>query len=176
MLCKVKRKHLWKCPLSVAIGLFQGSRCTHVGILSEPSNSVMVEAWWPLCRSATMDYDLYEFCLVRPKDVTQGQQIGAAMTARRMIGTKCAYDEPALIGLAKFFLIEKFTGYPVRKKFHNSDSPDKYFCSELVTVCYMLNGYSIANLLGFKDYSQITPADFDKNLDKFVIVEKTEGW
>jgi len=176
VLFKVKAKHLWKSPLSFLIGLFQGSRCTHTAILSEPSNSVVVEAWWPLCRAHAIDYDLYEIAFIRPKLITEGEQISAAMTARRMIGTKCAYDEPALIGLAKFFLIERFLGIPIRKAFYNTDSPDKYFCSELVAVCYMMAGFSLASLLGFKDYSQITPSDFERQIDKFTIIERTEGW
>jgi hypothetical protein len=176
VLFKVKAKHLWKCPLSVAIGAFQKSRCTHAAMLISPGKDEIVEAWWPFCRINTTDYDLYEICVVRPKGILEGQSFTAASVARKMNGMKCAYDEPALIGLAKFYLVERFLGVPVRKKFYNSDSPDKYFCSELVAVCYMLAGFSLADLLGFTDYSQITPADFDRQIDKFDVIEKSEGW
>jgi len=176
VLFKVKKRHLWKCPLSILIGLFQGSRCTHAAVLVTPGRNEIVEAWWPRCRVNKIDYDLYDIAIVRPRLISDGESLTVASHARKMVGANCAYDEPALIGLAKFYLIERFIGIPVRKMFKNTDNPDKYFCSELVAVCYLMAGFSLSSLLGFRDYSQITPSDFAKQLSKFDIIEQTEGW
>lgn len=161
ILFKYKNEFNWKHPISRLVSWIQGNPITHSAILIDSENDIIIDSYWPRVRKIYLNEIIldgaYEWIAVRPIDSTKEQRQKVAEIASSYIGIE--YDLESWTGLLKAFILEKLIGIFIRDKLYLPDHPDKVFCQELVTQCYMTAGFDLAKRMGFKDSSAIVPKD-----------------
>jgi hypothetical protein len=166
----------WGSPLSWAITKVQGHQTTHSGIIVDPYNELVVDAFWPCIRviklSDMFDPKNYKWEIRRVNNASARQSFLAASNAINYIGSK--YDLKSWISLATAMFIERFTKAPIRDRYDIKENPKKLFCQELVTQCYIDAGFDFAGMMGFKDPSAILPKDIHENKVLFKFITKSE--
>lgn len=170
------KRSFWGSPLSWAITKVQGHQVTHSGIIVDPYNDMIVDAFWPHIRIIELD-DMfnpknYRWEIYRANEATAEQAFMAASNAVKYIGAK--YDIKSWISLATAMFIERFTKAPIRDRYDIQENPKKLFCQELVTQCYMDIGFDFAGMMGFKDPSAILPKDVYENKRLFKLITKSK--
>jgi hypothetical protein len=158
----------WLRPWAVLIAFIQDNPITHSAIIVEEEFQVICEAYYPRTRITLLRNVLegcYTFEIVRPVGSTSKQRKAAALEALKY--TDSRYDWKSLIQIAKWYILERLLGFKVRNLSIIHESSKKFFCQELVTQVYKDSGFDIAELLGFKDPSAITPKDLDPEKSKY---------
>jgi len=164
-------------PISLAIKWFQRLPVTHTAILAFPETETVIEAYYPRVRKSKIGSRLgFEWCIVRPKDVSDAQAAWARNRALELVGK--GYDVQGILYLGWLLLLEWSVGAFIRDRVRIADRPDRLFCQELVTYCYESTGFKFSEMMGFKDPSAITPGDVGARTREglFDRVKASPGW